>query len=32
MAIDITNKNEKKIALTSAEIESALLQAHEYKA
>lgn len=28
MAIDITNKEEKQIALTGAEIESALLQAH----
>ena len=28
MAIDITNKNEKKIALTGAEIEETLLQAH----
>ena len=30
MAIDITNKNEKQIALTGAQIENALTFAHEY--
>ena len=30
MAIDITNKNEKKIALTGTQIENALTFAHEY--
>ena len=32
MAIDITNKNEKQIALTGAQIEETLLQAHLSKA